>query len=760
MTAPVPEVVELRVHGVAGTPAAELLDRPLVRQVAGDATAGFYRPLLDSELLDEPVPPAAPSCRAYLEGYAWGGLTSGAPARALWLLLLPFALLNVAPRLRHGPATTGRTRLRILLALHRWAALGATAALAVAASGVGIDLVGWQCGRGAPCTALPGWFAGFLTALPPGLRLAAGAVAPAALLVVLWLASRRTAQRYEHVPDGRRLGPVPGGPGPARSADDADPPLSSEWLWRGAYMVARLRHLHLLGGWACVLIVLDAAVEPLVLRVPAMGLAVLALAGIGVALATGSVVGRAEHPTARGRAVLWAVWILSAAATVTTAAALGSGSVAVPAAGLPGYDTIIALGVGVQMLLVVALAATSGSPGPWLERWRGPAMAALGTLLGAVFSAGVYTYAATWLTTGHPVPGLGDVARSLDLTVPGGIQLAAVSFAWTVAVLAVALAVLGLAAWAGHRARGRNTAIDAALRSDYPPSWDDDRDQQIRSIFWFARLVDRAGSPVTVLIAVLTLVGAAVAGYGVVRAMDAGAAPPSAGWPGSYRFGAYAAAGVLVLLVGLGAAVFRASSTRRSVGILWDLAAFWPRSVHPLAPPCYAERTVPDLKERIRWHTAGAGSDYPTGALVLAAHSQGTVIAAAALLQMAASPKDRGLLPRVAFLSYGCVLRRLYSTYFPVYFDEDTLGMLDAGRWTNLWRHSDYLGGRVGVAGVDRELVDPLYARAGGDLGYPLPGRHSMYPRDPAFQEAVAGLARRLPPARPGVPGAAPRTTM
>ena len=30
------------------------------------------------------------------ESYSWGGLTSGKASRALWLLLLPFALANLA----------------------------------------------------------------------------------------------------------------------------------------------------------------------------------------------------------------------------------------------------------------------------------------------------------------------------------------------------------------------------------------------------------------------------------------------------------------------------------------------------------------------------------------------------------------------------------------------------------------------------------------------------------------------------------------
>ena len=321
-----------------------------------------------------------------------------------------------------------------------------------------------------------------------------------------------------------------------------------------------------------------------------------------------------------------------------------------------------------------------------------------------------------------------------------------------------------MAAVVSYLGLAKNAAVNTDLGVDYPTGRDDDRDQQIRSIFWIARLVDRIGSPVTVLVAAVYAAAAVVAGYGLVQAISPSTTAPSSIWTGSYRYGAYAAAGVLVLLVVLGAAVFRTARTRRSVGILWDLASFWPRSVHPLAPPCYAERTVPDLKERIRWYTAEGVSDYPHGALVLTAHSQGSVIAAAALLQMTASEKDEDLMTRVAFLSYGCVLHRLYRTYFPVYFGDATLGTLDAAlpgqRWTNLWRHSDYLGGPVGVAGVDRKLIDPAYDKAGGDLGYPPPGRHSMYPRDPAFQDAVGVLARRLPAATPGIPGAAPPTTM
>src|SRR5690349_1337952 len=106
VAAPVPpDPIELRVHGVSGTPPESLLDRPLVTQVGGDAIAGFYRPRLHEERTDDrptPFAPARPKAPG-MEGYNWGGLTSGSPGRALWLFLLPFTLINIAPRARPVP---------------------------------------------------------------------------------------------------------------------------------------------------------------------------------------------------------------------------------------------------------------------------------------------------------------------------------------------------------------------------------------------------------------------------------------------------------------------------------------------------------------------------------------------------------------------------------------------------------------------------------------------------------------------------------
>src|SRR5680860_985946 len=81
---------ELRIHGVSGTPPEAMLQHPHARLVAGDSRAVFHRrwfPAHDD--LDVPH-------RSHREAFSWGGLTSGGASRALWLLLLPFALVNVA----------------------------------------------------------------------------------------------------------------------------------------------------------------------------------------------------------------------------------------------------------------------------------------------------------------------------------------------------------------------------------------------------------------------------------------------------------------------------------------------------------------------------------------------------------------------------------------------------------------------------------------------------------------------------------------
>ena len=85
-----PHWVELRIHGVSGTPPESMLESAHVVQVAGNAWGRFFRPAdaLGNEVQDDPD--------RTLEGYHWGKYTSGSSLKGLWLILIPFGLVNAA----------------------------------------------------------------------------------------------------------------------------------------------------------------------------------------------------------------------------------------------------------------------------------------------------------------------------------------------------------------------------------------------------------------------------------------------------------------------------------------------------------------------------------------------------------------------------------------------------------------------------------------------------------------------------------------
>jgi pimeloyl-ACP methyl ester carboxylesterase len=151
----------------------------------------------------------------------------------------------------------------------------------------------------------------------------------------------------------------------------------------------------------------------------------------------------------------------------------------------------------------------------------------------------------------------------------------------------------------------------------------------------------------------------------------------------------------LVLLV---IQAYRSRQVRRVVAILWDIVTFWPRANHPLTPPSYGKRTVWDLRLRMADLCSASGElddDQSPIRVVLVAHSQGTIIAAATLMQARESTEQYPL------LTFGSPLRRLYARNFPAYFGHDAMTALKdrrpdpKPRWINLWSLTDPIGGRV-----------------------------------------------------------------
>jgi hypothetical protein len=822
-----PTVVELRVHGVSGTPPEELLDSKVVTQVAGSGVAGFYRPELIEERTDPRVEPGgeARAGAPLLEGYCWGGLTSGAASRAFWLLLLPFTLTNVAPRLRpldgSGSGRPGPL-VQVIWYVSRLLALAMTCLLVLSVAGVSLDLFAWQCGAAGDAArpdcsgAKPGWLMTPLLGLSVQHRLAVGALAPLLLMVVLWMLSKRTINNYEAVQVHVNQDD------PDDDPDAVEPDLSSTWMWRNEQVVRRLRQLHLQISMAATLWIVLAPMQ----------FAGRWLCYLVVLLDVGYILGMLAWPRYTGRRpsrrimfVNLGIWGALGVAAAWCALELLFGSDVLSGSAsnvLPGFSGTASTLFTVQCAAAFVFAALiawaavrdggarkqarvlvrSGDADPALQAARAPLcgmsaaiVAVMALFLGAVFSSGVYVFAATWLISGSARPSyqeasqVGGTFRFPDIVLDAN-RAYTVSVAGLIAFLLVAGPVLLV------RRAIRMRAYYGALESAYGPvDRDSPRARQVSKTFWGARQVDFAHRYLAILIVLGALISAFFvallwtrsgrlcewAHYPSPRGTLCATDGPEHGvlWTGALsavflqEAGAYLVITTLLGMVVIGTAAFRAAKTRRSVGILWDLCSFWPRAAHPFAAPCYAERTVPDLVTRISWYIDGEGAK----SVVLAGHSQGTVISAATIFQLdALCPESAG---KYGYLSFGCVLRRLYGRYFPVYFGaagldrlRGVLGGSDpihgdsaARRWRNLWRYSDWLGGPVftgppppiwsrppgtpdgpdfEIDRVDHPLIDPAWDRPGGDTQYAKAMGHSDYWRDPVFPQAVATLAERL----------------
>lgn len=780
--------LELLVHGVGGATPEEMLGDPRTVRITGDTKAAVHRRTDDAEAerhperyTDRPVP----------EAYCWSNLTSGNGARALWLLLLPFMVANLAHWMRPRARGSRRTT-RLYGVLVRLIALSLTVLLTAAACAVALDLIAWQCAGSAGCAGDRAWL-GFLSAdrggwwSQPGRRLALAAVVPAALVTLLWYLSNRTWSAYEsqRPPTGEEGFPPddaddddldeeacapapdavpPGGAAEPERPQVVRPALGRPGFWYGRRLVARLRAAHTAAGF---LTVAAAVTVPAVRHdqespdtLPAVLGALLAAALVLAASAVVWVVlrrGRSER-RADARADRVAVRVLPGAAVglllLGAVYASWSRDGWASSGGLPGEAAAFRAITLVQGGLVVALAVAAAvlhrrarHPRAALRGLGGPAVAMLACALGGVMTGGVAQRVGDWLD-GPGTPGMGPHA-----TITGPPVL----LSWQASVIPVLLVLLllpalFLAARTWRAARRLAPVVESEYGEDRP---DEVRTRRIAGTRARARLTDDAPVLVGVLAGATLLLGAgAVAGAWISGEVPgrafAGAGPfVESVADTAQALGSWLVGFGFILFVTLGRRAYRDASARRTIGILWDVGTYWPRAAHPFAPPCYAERAVPDLTWRICTWTARTG-----GRLVISGHSQGSVLAASAVWQLPAATRRR-----VALLTYGSPLERLYGRWFPAYFGAAALRDLrrDIDCWRNLWRQTDPIGGPLMIPAegrhpdVDRAaLKDPVvYGRsASHPLPEPILG-HSGYQADPAFAEERAQLLARLARAVP-----------
>lgn len=730
--------LELLVHGVGGATGQDMLGDARTVRVTGDDTAAIHRRTEDAE--DRPWDDRAP----LREAYSWSNLTSGNGARALWLLLLPFMIANVAHWMRPALRGHGRTH-RAYDICTRLIALSLTVLLISGACVIALDLFAWQCLAAAECAAQGSW-SGFLTDgwwAAPGRRLALAAALPVALIVLLWWLSHRTWSTYESAyPPPRQ-----------RDGSQQRAPLELPGFWYGRGLGSRLRAAHAAAGLLTV---------------------------AGALLAAGW---SADHGPGGGGGALAATgwlllagWLALAAAAVGEVVRAGRGELMTEAEPSPAVTALPAAAGG---LLLLALAHTAWSRTGWEAAGTHPGasvFAVLTVLQGALIAGlalaalRLHRFAPAADRTvlrglGGPCVALlacalagvltsGAAQRVADWLGPASGRLPGppVLLSWQAAVipaLLVVLLVVGLIA--GLRVAAERRRLEPEVLQRYPgercPPYST-RSARVAGAEARAKLTDRAPALTGTVVVVSLLLGTgAVAGAWLTgqTPRDATESAPAliAGFAAlSESAGSWLTGLGVLIVIAVGRRAYRDPAARRTIGILWDVGTFWPRAAHPFAPPCYAERAVPDLSWRI-----ATWIDRTGGRVLLSGHSQGSVLAAAAVWQL--DPATRS---HVALLTHGSPLARLYGRWFPKYFGPQALSLLhrDMPCWRNLWRATDPIGGPVHVGGpgpaVDcGPLRDPRhYAR---NLLTPLPDPllgHGEYAADPAYARERAVLAGRL----------------
>ncbi|MGZ3146986.1 hypothetical protein ACVDFE_34335 [Lentzea chajnantorensis] len=831
-----PRALELRIHGVNNTPPAAVLALPdhAVEQFRGDRFGSFWRPV-PAKLADLPAnDPGRPRADVEREAYSWGGMarsTPGAPGsgvasvvanvagRVGWALLLPFGLANVAYWSREIPRTwteddeltdvekaAGGTAAEAAkgtwwnagrgAASTRLFGLGLTVLLVLSVGVAVVDLYAVQCSLAdTTCRRLPEWL-DLLGDPAQHVRVLAASAVPVALLFGLLLLTSLSRSRYESAATGDRQ--------PFR----AGVLLSRRSMWRGSPRLRRLTRLHLAAGFCVVVLLTGAELWPQA----AVFLVTTVLAGVLLALVAYRVVHTAADCPDAPRTEKGGLW--SWALLVATGVVLAVHGFAILYAE-PVFGRSLWLARWGPPAVTACLLGIALSGWSWRKREkRVPWLAGLAFAAGLVLTAvwqplGLVAVVAGALLVGYAVrdnreweawggtgPGvlLGLslttsllLATVLVLTVRGWLAGSeplrkvpqAPWFSWwasgafTAALAVVAGLVVVLVVLLGLRVRG-----PADFERDTSPAIPAGQEELVMR--W--RHVIANAHRAEVVVGVLSAVSTAA----VVLAVHVAFARPSwvdwevPAWVFEQGVTYTGLAGVALVGSFVGAGVL---ANRRPLGLLWDLMCFLPRTAHPFAPPCYAERAVPEIAERVRdWLDRHPDEDLPPqerSVVVLSAHSLGAVLAVAAVYQL---PEKH--LARVKLLTYGVQLRPYFGRIFPellgpgvlgtarsrrgalwalnpwhrqdddepraepVVDEADTLRVLLADRWVNLWRRTDHLGFPViGYGRPDGTSVDQWADETGGGPGEveTHSGYHRCAAYASAFERLVPADVRRSP---------------
>ena len=757
------DALELRIHGVGGAPPTDNLESPAVLQVAGDGNAGFYRAW---------YPGGSATGMPRQEAYCWGKLNYHAWWSAFWLLLLPFGLVNVA----HWalPATGAKWLRPIARGLLRLLALVLTAGFVATAGYLMIDVVAWQAAQRDQLWSWLQWYQRWSV----GGRMALAAAVVFAVIAGLWWLSCRTQGAYEARESGYR------------APDDPEWALSDKTMWCGERPVGRQRSAHLIISAAVLMFILalphvsSASGLRSVLLVAAVALAAVAVLIVLVPWTDRLTRAGAENGTV-DKLLAGVSWAALAGAAAVAIARIWWQPVVGHDAAIP-YDALLQIvllfaSFGAAFLVGLAVLAQA----PWRQRnVMGGGCAAVGIALLATLIAGIF--GAILLLTVSNMLAKPKVATSATPTAPArsSLYLPSTVYASGFALLvAIAAAVIvGGCLYFRARSIAKQLATVELGEIYQGRGADPDTDEQARRAVartWSqSRLTDYAA--VALFAVTVPTFAALLTEYALVASKT--------GHIGALTSAATIGTSIGVLAVGAFIAYVRSAlqntAARRRFGFFWDVMTFWPRACHPLGPPCYAERSVPEVVTRIRRVVGDITNDDDDPAVaqqvaerfdqtsayleqhspvLLVGYSQGCPIATAVVAQLPEPVRNR-----VALLTLASPAHRLYGRAFPAYFGTRQLAELekkltDDGtvRWVNLVRRSDYIGGWARSAdlhGVDREIYDPPVLWQQANPAPPPIHRHSDWFPDPQTRPAADALSslltqpRRRRPAAPDRP--------
>ena len=858
-------VTEIRVHGVGGSSPAAMLGRSDLIQVSGDEISGFYR--------------STESDGGHtLEAYSWGGLTARSASRALWVLMLPFSLVNLAgwmiEPVREGGdltteksffATVDRAICRLGRRLprrtsggvekfQRWLVhllgLAFTATYVQLAAYLAIDLFATQCGSNERCWRRLPVRSIFETTPEIGRRLVLGVAIPVALLLLFLFLARRSRLSYEAYRPQVTTG---------AAEPSARSPLEDPYIWDRVGYQKVMASLHgstciggllwTLGGTAFGLSGSSNSIADMAMR------AGVALVGASAFLVMWISVRDASEDSGWRRVaqvLFWAGWVLllilvfavwglqtegpvetspwfSRAPLLLLTIAIGIGFVlalsqvlrwiaecylhsdqfvvvlAALAVALFPRPSVLAVAASALLLMNLAAPSTEGrrtafvdlgllvlvALGGWAAaHWlKQPAYLCFGIAVSAVAAAFL------WLAR-RPDPGFrwagcgaigafsammllgifsGLILRvsrwlsedGFQIVYPGFYDWALVGVTFTLIVVAFAsvlyvLRVLVVDGIPWYR-RTKERLIGAGYREEICV-----RPSRKAASF---RCVSIAVRSVDVLITLAGTVLFAAGLTGVVKMVNQDVPfaewferPFPIVWSWVRNLAAWLAISAVVGAYAVVRSGMRSETTRRKLAVVWDVASFFPRSFHPLAPPSYAARAVPEIQARIQ---EAVKKD---GRILLAGHSQGSVIATAVL----ASLPDEAA-KKAALVTYGSPLGTFYRPFFPRAFPPEMVQRVAAktGPGTSLWwanfhRLTDpvstpaFRTGEVGHRRLSPEVVEVLRGRGmaarEGDVELqdpwettvsnfrPLPPVrvHMGYESDPAWSGTVKALAELL----------------